>query len=83
MPATEATNTTLPLPRRNIPGSAMWVSSAGATASTLRRSSAFTKRPRDSGLLPSMGSVGDCLDNAVIESFWGRMQTEMLNRQRW
>ncbi|MGY5227118.1 IS3 family transposase, partial [Nocardia asiatica] len=21
--------------------------------------------------------------NAVIESFWGRMQTELLNRQRW
>lgn len=21
--------------------------------------------------------------NAVIESFWGRMQTELLNRKRW
>ncbi|WP_227998985.1 IS3 family transposase [Nocardia australiensis] len=30
-----------------------------------------------------MGSIGDCYDNAVIESFWGRMQTELLNRQRW
>ncbi len=30
-----------------------------------------------------MGTVGDCFDNAVIESFWGRMQTELLNRQRW
>jgi len=30
-----------------------------------------------------MGSVGDCSDNAVIESFWGRMQTELLNRRRW
>jgi len=30
-----------------------------------------------------MGSVGDCFDNAVIESFWGRMQTELLNRRRW
>jgi putative transposase len=28
-----------------------------------------------------MGSIGD--DNAVIESFWGRMQTELLNRKRW
>jgi transposase InsO family protein len=27
--------------------------------------------------------VGDPYDNAVIESFWGRMQTELLNRQRW
>ena len=30
---------------------------------------AFTRRAIDSGLLPSMGSVGDCFDNAVIESF--------------
>ncbi|GAA4612953.1 hypothetical protein GCM10023195_55850 [Actinoallomurus liliacearum] len=30
-----------------------------------------------------MGSIGDCFDNAVIESFWGRMQTELLNRRRW
>ncbi|MEU0484087.1 integrase core domain-containing protein [Streptosporangium sp. NPDC006013] len=30
-----------------------------------------------------MGSVGDCFDNAVIESFRGRMQTELLNRRRW
>jgi putative transposase len=44
---------------------------------------AFTRRSRESGLLPSMGSIGDCFDNAVIESFWGRMQTELLNRQRW
>jgi transposase InsO family protein len=44
---------------------------------------AFTSRARASGLLASMGSVGDCYDNAVIESFWGRMQTELLNRRRW
>jgi len=31
----------------------------------------FTKRARESGLLPSMGSIGDCYDNAMIESFWG------------
>jgi transposase InsO family protein len=22
-------------------------------------------------------------DNAMIESFWGRMQTELLNRRKW
>jgi len=44
---------------------------------------AFTGRARASGLLPSMGSTGDCYDNAMIEAFWGRMQTELLNRQRW
>jgi putative transposase len=29
------------------------------------------------------GSIGDCYDNGMIESFWGRMQTELLNRRRW
>ncbi len=43
----------------------------------------FTQRAADSGLLPSMGSVGDCYDNAMIESFWSRMQVELLDRQRW
>jgi putative transposase len=44
---------------------------------------AFTDRARASGLVPSMGSIGDCYDNAMVESFWGRMQTELLNRKRW
>jgi transposase InsO family protein len=44
---------------------------------------AFTHRARQSGLLPSMGSVGDCFDNAVVESFWARMQVELLDRHRW
>jgi len=35
-------------------------------------SSTFTQRSVDSGLLPSMGSVGDCYDNAMIESYWSR-----------
>jgi len=43
----------------------------------------FTQRAADSGLVPSMGSVGDCYDNAMIESFWSRMQVELLDRQRW
>ena len=30
-----------------------------------------------------MGSIGDCFDNAVIESFWARVQVELLNRRRW
>src|SRR6266851_1315453 len=44
---------------------------------------AFTRRAVDSGLLPSMGSVGDCFDNAVMEAFWSRMQVELLDRRRW
>jgi hypothetical protein len=34
---------------------------------------AFTRGAVDRGLLPSMGSIGDC-DDVVIESFWSRMQ---------
>jgi putative transposase len=44
---------------------------------------AFTQRVIDSGLLASMGSVGDCYDNALMESFWSRVQVELLNRKRW
>ncbi len=44
---------------------------------------AFTRRAQESGLLPSMGSIGDCFDNAMVESFWARMQVELLNRKRW
>lgn len=44
---------------------------------------AFTRRALDSGLVPSMGSKGDCYDNAMIESFWARMQVELLDRKRW
>ncbi|WP_306356276.1 MULTISPECIES: IS3 family transposase [unclassified Nocardia] len=44
---------------------------------------AFTQRAKDSGLVPSMGSVGDCYDNAMMESFWSRMQVELLDRRRW
>jgi hypothetical protein len=29
-----------------------------------------------------MGSIGDCYGNANIESFWGRRQTELLDRKR-
>lgn len=39
--------------------------------------------PSGPGWFPSMGSIGDCYDNAMIESFWGGMQTELLNRRRW
>jgi transposase InsO family protein len=34
-------------------------------------------------LLGSMGTVGDCFDNAPMESFWGTMQIELLDRKRW
>jgi putative transposase len=44
---------------------------------------AFGERIRSAGLVPSFGTVGDGLDNAMIESFWSSMQIELLNRRRW
>ena len=34
-------------------------------------------------MLPSFGTVGDGLDNAMIESFWSSMQIELLDRKKW
>ena len=44
---------------------------------------AFGQRLRHAGLLGSMGTVGDALDNAVAESFFATLQTELLDRHRW
>lgn len=44
---------------------------------------AFTQKIRSAGLLPSFGTVGDALDNAMMESFWSSMQIELLNRKKW
>ncbi len=44
---------------------------------------AYTENARPMGILAPMGTVGDCFDNAPMESFWGSMQIELLNRQRW
>ncbi len=43
----------------------------------------FTENVRRLGLVSSMGTVGDCYDNAPMESFWGSMQVELLDRQKW
>ena len=40
-------------------------------------------RAHESGIAPSMGTLGDCLDNALMEAFRARMQVELLDRRRW
>jgi putative transposase len=30
-----------------------------------------------------MGSIGDCCDNSVAESFFGTLQLELLDEHRW
>ena len=44
---------------------------------------AFGKRPREARLPGSMGTVGDCYDNSMMESFWGTLQLELLDRKAW
>ena len=44
---------------------------------------AFSQKVRDAGIAPSMGALGTPADNAMIESFWGRMQVELFNRKHW
>jgi putative transposase len=44
---------------------------------------AFTSRVHEAALIASMGSVGDCYDNAMMESFWSGMQIELLDSQPW
>jgi putative transposase len=43
----------------------------------------FGENVRRWGLLASFGTVGDCYDNAAMESFWGRLQVELLNTRKW
>jgi putative transposase len=42
---------------------------------------AFGQRCRDAGVRPSMGSVGDCFDNAMCESFFATLECELLDRR--
>ena len=41
---------------------------------------AFGMRCREAGVRPSMGSVGDCFDNAMCESFFATLECELLDR---
>jgi putative transposase len=41
---------------------------------------AFGSRCRDAGIVSSMGSVGDCFDNALTESFFATLECELIDR---
>jgi putative transposase len=41
---------------------------------------AFGLRCRTAGVRPSMGSLGDCYDNALCESFFATLECELLDR---
>jgi putative transposase len=39
----------------------------------------FGKRLEEVGVLPSMGSAADCLDNALMESFFATLKCELVH----
>jgi transposase InsO family protein len=43
----------------------------------------FGRRCRDWGVRPSMGTVGDCYDNAMAESFFASLECEWLEQHRY
>ena len=45
-------------------------------------SAAFGLRCKEMGVRPSMGSVGDCYDNAMCESFFATLECELLDRPK-
>ena len=44
---------------------------------------AFGLRCKEVGVRPSMGSVGDCYDNAMCESFFATLECELLDKRRF
>jgi putative transposase len=44
---------------------------------------AFGKRCKELGVRPSMGTVGDCFDNAMAESFFASLECELLVRHQF
>lgn len=55
----------------------------GPVESSQFTSWAFSERIKTAGLALSMGRIGDAYDNGMMESFWARMQTELLDRRKW
>jgi len=43
----------------------------------------FGGRCKQAGVRPSMGSVGDCFDNAMCESFFAALECELISRNRF
>jgi putative transposase len=44
---------------------------------------AFGQRCRRAEIVPSRGTVGDCYDNAMAESFFASLECELIDRSRW
>ncbi len=59
------------------PGSVIHHSDQGCQYTSL----AFGKRCKQLGVRPSMGSVADCYDNAMAESFFATLECELIERR--
>jgi putative transposase len=64
--------------RRPEPG-LIWHSDQGSQFVSL----AFGQQARAAGIAQSMGSRGDCFDNAVAESFFATLKKELIHRRSW
>lgn len=64
--------------RRPDPG-LIWHSDQGSQFVSL----AFGQKARAAGIAQSMGSRGDCFDNAVAESFFATLKKELIHRRSW
>lgn len=64
--------------RRPSPG-LIWHSDQGSQFVSL----AFGQQARAAGIAQSMGSKGDCYDNAVAESFFATIKKELIHRRAW
>jgi putative transposase len=63
--------------RRRRPAGVIHHSDQGSQYTSL----AFGRRLREAGMTASMGSRGDCFDNAMAESFFATLECELLARQ--
>ena len=43
----------------------------------------FGQKARAAGIAQSIGSRGDCFDNAVAESFFATLKKELVHRRSW
>ncbi|RSM35737.1 hypothetical protein DMA12_43290 [Amycolatopsis balhimycina DSM 5908] len=43
----------------------------------------FSQCLQDNGIRPSMGSIGDSYDNALMENFWSTLKIELVYRTSW
>ena len=57
----------------------VWHSDQGSQFVALR----FGQQARAAGIAQSMGSKGDCFDNAVAESFFATIKKELIHRRSW